>query len=81
MLTYDELLMPVTFRLAWNYLNIEKEKEKNEREKTFSVASNFSFFLFFFFEFDERPWGLKWLYSLTRFGFLTDEPNGDATSG
>ena len=49
MLTYDELLMPVTFRLAWNYLNIEKEKEKNEREKTFSVASNFSFFLFFFF--------------------------------
>ena len=33
----------------------------------------------------ERVWwktgGLKWLYSLTRFGFLTDEPSGDATSG
>jgi hypothetical protein len=60
---------PVTFRLAWNCLN---RKKRNERK---NICCPFSF------EFDERPWGLKWLYSLTRFGFLTDEPNGDATSG
>jgi hypothetical protein len=47
----------------------KKSKKKKERERDRR------------FEFDERPWGLKWLYSLTRFGFLTDEPNGDATSG